>query len=56
MGQGLDEAFLNGVEGVGFMAQESIGDPIRRQAIAAKEFFQNFLLPCREASEQLLIA
>ncbi len=56
MGQGLDEAFLNRVEGVGFVAEQAIGHMVRRLAIAAEQLVERLPMACRVAGEQLLVA
>ena len=45
MGQRLDEAFLNRVQGVGFMAQQAIRHAISWLPIAAEQLVQRLPVP-----------
>src|SRR5262249_19800405 len=55
MGECLDETFLDGVQGVGFVTEEAIGDAISQAAVTVEKFFQRLPFAVGQAGEQMLI-
>src|SRR5207302_5288537 len=51
----LHEAFLDRVERVGLIAQESMGHPVSQGAITTEQLFQGLALAACQAREQALI-
>src|SRR5262249_49918532 len=56
MGQSLDEAILDRIEGVRFIAEQAEGHAIGRLPITAKELFQGFPFARRMTAKQLFVA
>src|SRR5262245_7531214 len=54
--QRLDEAFLNGVEGVGLVPEQTVGHPKRMGAVSPEQVVQRLTLPGGKPAEQLVVA
>src|SRR5262245_20751101 len=56
MGQRLDKAILDGIQGVRFVAQQPMTDPVGQSAVAPEQFFQSVTVAASETCQQLFVA